>query len=331
MKVAVFSTKPYDQNNLDKFNNKQHDFTYIAARLTNLTASLADGHEAVCCFVNDQISEECIEILANSGVKFIAMRCAGYNNVDLIACKKHNIKVVRVPDYSPYAVAEHAVALIMDLNRNIHRAFARVRENYYLLDGLLGFDMHGKTIGVIGTGKIGLCLIKIMKGFGCNIIAYDPNPSDEAIALGVKYKSLDELYTKSHVISLHCPLTPETHHLIDTNSITKMKKGVMLINTSRGGLVDTAAVIKGLKSEHIGYLGLDVYEEETALFFEDFSNAVLQDDIFARLLTFPNVVITGHQAFFTREALDAITTITLNNLTALENNDLTKACLIELP
>lgn len=330
MKVAVFSTKPYDQEHLEKLTQTKHQLTYIPARLTPLTATLADGYDAVCCFVNDQLDEECIQILASYGVKYIAMRCAGYNNVDLSSCAKHEIKVARVPEYSPYAVAEHAVALIMDLNRNIHRAFSRVRENYYLLDGLLGFDMHGKTVGVIGTGKIGVCFINILKGFGCNVIAYDPTESDKVKALGVEYKSLDELYVESDIISLHCPLTNNTHHLINQQSISKMKKGVMIINTSRGGLVDTLAVISGLKSEKIGYLGLDVYEEESDLFFEDFSNTVLQDDVFARLLTFPNVVITGHQAFFTREALDAIAMVTLNNLNALEDGELEKACLIDL-
>jgi D-lactate dehydrogenase len=335
MKVAVFSTKPYDQEHLDKFNQAKfneivHQLTYLPARLTPLTATLADGYDAACCFVNDQLDDHCIQILASCGVKYIAMRCAGYNNVDLSSCAKYKIKAVRVPEYSPYAIAEHAVALIMDLNRNIHRAFARVRENYYLLDGLLGFDMHGKTVGVIGTGEIGLRFIKILQGFGCNVIAADPYQSDKVKALGVEYKSLDELYAKSDIISLHCPLTSDTHHIINPQSISKMKTGVMIINTSRGGLVDTLAVISGLKSEKVGYLGLDVYEEESDLFFEDFSNTVLQDDVFARLLTFPNVVITGHQAFFTREALDAISTVTLNNLTALENGELDKACLITL-
>lgn len=331
MKVAVFSTKPYDQETLDKFNDDKHQFTYLPVRLTTLTAALAHGYDAVCCFVNDQLNEACIAKLASFDVKYIAMRCAGYNNVDIAACVKHKVKIVRVPDYSPYAVAEHAVALIMDLNRHIHRAFSRVREHYYILDGLLGFDMYNKTVGVIGTGKIGICLIKIMQGFGCNVIAHDPYPNDEVKALGVEYKTLDELYSESHVISLHCPLTPETKHLINAESISKMKKGVMIINTSRGGLVDTVAVINGLKSEQVGYLGLDVYEEETDLFFEDNSNNVLQDDVFARLLTFSNVLVTGHQAFFTREALDAISKVTLNNLSALENGDLDKACLIHLP
>lgn len=329
MKVAVFSNKSYDQSHLEAFNNAQHQLTFYSARLTALTASLSKGCEAVCCFVNDQLDEACINILAENGIKYIVMRCAGYNNVDLNACSHHKIKVCRVPEYSPYAVAEHAVALIMDLNRNIHRAYSRVREHYYLLEGLLGFDMHNKVVGVVGTGKIGLCFIKIMQGFGCNVIAYDPYKNMDVENLGVEYTSLDDLFARSNIISLHCPLTPKTHHIINAESIKNMKNNVMIINTSRGGLVDTPAVINGLKSEKIGYLGLDVYEEESDLFFEDFSNTVLQDDVFARLLTFPNVVITGHQAFFTKEALDAIAQVTINNLTALEREELDKACLIK--
>lgn len=328
MKVAVFNTKPYDKENLDKANQNKHQFTYFTTQLTPITASVANGYDAVCCFVNDELNLNCIEKLASNGVKYIVMRCAGYNNVDLVACQTYNIKVARVPEYSPYAVAEHAVALIMDLNRHIHRAFSRVRENYYLLEGLLGFDMHGKTVGVIGTGKIGVCFINIMKGFGCKVIAYDPNESVQVKALGVEYKTKDELYAESDIISLHCPLTNDTHHIINQQAIEKMKKGVMIINTSRGGLVDTLAIIAGLKSEKVGYLGLDVYEEESDLFFEDFSNTILQDDVFARLLTFSNVVITGHQAFFTREALHAISMVTLNNLNALENDNFDKAYLV---
>ncbi len=329
MKVAVFSTKPYDERTLQKFNDGYHQLIYFPVRLTPLTASLAKGFDAVCCFVNDQLDSECIGLLAEHGIKYIALRCAGYNNVDLQACAKHNLQVARVPEYSPYAAAEHAVGLIMDLNRHIHRAFSRVRENYYLLDGLLGFDMHGKTVGVIGTGKIGISFTKIMLGFGCKVIAYDPYESDEVKNLGAVYKPLESVFAESDIISLHCPLTPDTHHIIDKSSIKQMKKGVMIINTSRGGLVDTVAVIKGLKNEKIGYLGLDVYEEETDLFFEDLSNTVLLDDVFARLLTFSNVVITGHQGFFTREALDAISTVTVNNLTAFESGDLSAACLIK--
>jgi D-lactate dehydrogenase len=257
------------------------------------------------------------------------MRCAGYNNVSLETCEKYGINVARVPEYSPYAVAEHAIALIMNLNRNIHRAFSRVRENYYLLDGLLGFDMHGKTVGVIGTGKIGICLINILLGFGCKVVAYDLFENDEVKKLGVQYCSLDEIFSSAEIISLHCPLTKDTHHLINETTINKMKDGVMIINTSRGALVNASDVVKGLKSGKIGHLGLDVYEEETDLFFEDFSSSILQDDIFARLLVFPNVVITGHQAFFTQEALNAISTVTINNLTALEENNLEGACLVK--
>lgn len=329
MKVAVFSSKGYDQTHLEEFNQEKHQFSYFSPHLNEHTVALSAGCEAVCCFVNDQLNARCIELLAKSGIKYIVMRCAGYNNVDLKACAQHNIKVCRVPAYSPYAVAEHAVALIMDLNRNIHRAYSRVRDHYYLLDGLLGFDMHNKVVGVIGTGKIGQCLIKIMQGFGCQVIAYDVYKSAEVEKLGVEYTTLDDLFARSHIISLHCPLTPETHHMINDEAVNKMKKNVMIINTSRGGLVDSKAVINGLKREHIGYLGLDVYEEESDLFFEDLSNSVLQDDVFARLLTFQNVVITGHQGFFTKEALDGIATVTIHNITALELGDFEKAYLIE--
>lgn len=328
MKVVVFSSKPYDELHLTQFNQARHQLTFISARLTSQTAALADGFEAVCCFVNDQLDEACIKSLAEHKVKYIAMRCAGYNNVNLSACDKYNLKIVRVPEYSPYAVAEHAIALIMNLNRNLHRAFSRVRENYYLLDGLLGFDMHGKTAGILGTGKIGVCLMKILLGFGCKVVAYDPYENEEVKALGVEYKSLDDVFAMSDIISLHCPLTKDTHHIINEDNIKKMKKGVMIINTSRGALVDTSSVIEGLKSGKVGYLGLDVYEEETDLFFEDFSSSILQDDVFARLLIFPNVIITGHQAFFTQEALNAIATVTINNLSALEEGNLDAACLI---
>ena len=329
MKVIVFSNKPYDQTHLDKFNQNRHQLTFISARLTSQTSSLGKGYDGVCCFVNDELDEECIHLLAKQGIKHIVMRCAGYNNVSLETCEKYGINVARVPEYSPYAVAEHAIALIMNLNRNIHRAFSRVRENYYLLDGLLGFDMHGKTVGVIGTGKIGICLINILLGFGCKVVAYDLFENDEVKKLGVQYCSLDEIFSSAEIISLHCPLTKDTHHLINETTINKMKDGVMIINTSRGALVNASDVVKGLKSGKIGHLGLDVYEEETDLFFEDFSSSILQDDIFARLLVFPNVVITGHQAFFTQEALNAISTVTINNLTALEENNLEGACLVK--
>ena len=329
MKVAVFSSKPYDQQHLGIINQDQHDLTFFEPHLDQQTAPLANGFDAVCCFVNDTLDADTIAALAENNIKFIAMRCAGYNNVDLKACEQHGIKVARVPEYSPYAVAEHAVALALNLNRNIHRAHHRVRENDYSLNGLLGFDLHGKTVGVIGTGKIGVCFIKIMQGFGCKVIAYDPYPNEAVKALGVEYKSLDDLLPECEVISLHCPLNSGTYHIVNDYTIRQMKPGVMLINTSRGGLVDTKAVIRGLKTGQVGYLGLDVYEEETDLFFENYSNQVLQDDTFARLQTFPNVIITGHQAFFTREALDAIGKVTIKNLSALEQGDFAQACLVD--
>lgn len=322
MKVAVFSTKPYDEQHLKQFNSTHgHELTFFEPRLNAKTAVLAAGHEAICCFVNDVVNADTIHILSEQGVRLIAMRCAGFNNVDLKAASAANIEVVRVPEYSPHAVAEHAVALILDLNRNIHRAFNRVREHDYSLDGLLGFDVHGKTVGVVGTGKIGATFAKLIQGFGCRVLVYDPYPNPEVEELGATYVPLDTLWQESHIVSLHCPLTEDTYHIVDEDSIARMRDGVMLINTSRGALVDTRAVIDSLKSGKIGYLGLDVYEEEADLFFEDFSNKVLQDDVFARLLTFPNVIITGHQAFFTSEALDAISTVTLNNISAFERGD----------
>ncbi|WP_020410196.1 2-hydroxyacid dehydrogenase [Hahella ganghwensis] len=320
MKVAIFSAKPYDQEHLNPANQGQHELTYFEAHLNPQTAILAKGFDAVCCFVNDTLNAETVRTLGEAGVRMIAMRCAGYNNVDLEAARKFGIRVARVPEYSPYAVAEHAVALILDLNRNIHRAYNRVRENDYSLSGLLGFDLHGKTVGVVGTGKIGVAFARIMSGFGCQVLASDPveNPDLQGFA---RYVDQELLLREADIISLHCPLLPQTHHLINAETIQMMKPGVMIINTSRGGLIDTPAVIDGLKSEQIGYLGLDVYEEEAELFFEDYSNVLLQDDVFARLLTFPNVVVTGHQAFFTQEALSAIAEITINNLCAFEQSE----------
>lgn len=320
MKVAVFSTKPYDQTFLTQANEEAHahELTFLETRLNEATAALAKGFEAVCVFVNDQVDAPVLEQLAAGGTRVVALRCAGFNNVDLKAAQRLGMTVVRVPAYSPYAVAEHTVALMLTLNRQIHRAYHRIRDGNFALDGLLGFDLRGRTVGVIGTGQIGVEVARIMRGFGCRVLGHAPAPNPEAEALGVEYVTLDELLTQSDIITLHCPLTPETHHLIDANAMVKMKDGVMLINTSRGAIVDTSAVIEGLKSGHIGYLGLDVYEEEGDLFFEDQSNLVLQDDVFARLLTFPNVVITGHQAFFTRNALESIAHTTLGNLTELE-------------
>lgn len=322
MKVAVFSSKPYDEQHLSRVNQNIHDLVFFEPHLNEQTAPLSQGFDAVCCFVNDTLSESVIYTLKDNGIKCIAMRCAGYNNVDLAACEQAGIAVLRVPEYSPYAVAEHAVALLLDLNRNIHRAYTRVRENDYSLNGLLGFDLHGKTVGVVGTGKIGLAFINIMLGFGCNVLCYDPNPNPEVEKTAATYVPLDALLATSDIISLHCPLLPSTKHLINRQSIEQMKPGVMLLNTSRGGLIDTRAVIDALKTGHIGYLGLDVYEEEADLFFENNSNEILIDDQFARLLTFKNVMITGHQAFFTKEALTAIADVTLKNLTGFEHQNL---------
>jgi D-lactate dehydrogenase len=301
---------------------------FIEAPLNSQTALLAQGAEAVCCFVNDHLDEASLTQLQQQGTRLIALRCAGFNQVDLSAAKRLGLTVARVPEYSPHAVAEHALGLIQMLNRHLHRAHYRVRENDYSLNGLLGFDLVNKCVAVIGAGKIGQVFAQIMQGIGCRVIAFDPQPNEELLARGVKFVSLDEIWQQADIISLHCPLTSSTHHMINADSISRMKEGVMLINTGRGGLIDTKAVILGLKIRKIGYLGLDVYEEEGDLFFEDYSNQVLQDDVFARLLTFPNVVITGHQAFFTREALTAIGEVTLANISHFEAGELDKVCCV---
>ena len=279
--------------------------------------------EVICCFVTDCIDATVLEQLHQQGVKLIALRCAGFNNVDIKAAKKYNIAIVRVPAYSPYAIAEFAVALILTLNRKIPRACAHVYEHNFLLDGLLGFDLHGKTVGVIGTGEIGQVFCQIMQGFSCHIIAVDPIINDACLAAGVNYASQEELYRQADIISLHCPLTPQTRHMIDKHAIAQMKKGVMLINTSRGAVVETNALIDGLKSGQIGYLGLDVYEEEEQLFFNDLSCKIIQDDVFTRLQTFPNVVLTAHQAFFTQEALHNIFQTTIDNLNYFTKGEIT--------
>ncbi|KAA5540582.1 2-hydroxyacid dehydrogenase [Adhaeribacter rhizoryzae] len=320
MKIIFFSAKPYDQQFFTEV-NQQYNFelNFLEAHLNSKTAVLAQGYEVVCVFVNDAITAEVLQILANQGIKLLALRCAGFNNVDLKTAHSLGIKVVRVPAYSPYAVAEHTLALILTLNRKTHRAYNRVKEGNFALNGLLGFDLHGKTAGLIGLGKIGLATARILKGFGCRVLGYDVAKSEEADSIGVEFSSLDALYSQSDIISLHCPLTPETHHIINASSIAKMKKGVMLINTSRGALIDTRAVIVGLKKEQISYLGLDVYEEEGDLFFEDLSNKVIQDDVFMRLLSFNNVLITGHQAFLTSNALQKIAETTLQNIQDFAN------------
>ena len=320
MKVAIFSAKKYDREFLNTANASRHELRFFDPHLNEETVGLAAGFEAVCVFVNDHVDVTVIARLRSLGVRLIALRCAGYNNVDLSAATKHGITVLRVPAYSPYAVAEHTIALMLALNRKVHRAYNRVREGNFALDGLVGFDMHGKTVGLIGTGQIGAEVAQIINGFRCPTVAFDPFPNATCRSLGVRYVELNELFAQSDIISLHCPLTPENKHLISDTAIARMKNGVMLINTSRGALLDTIAIIEGLKSGKIGYLGLDVYEEEEEIFFEDRSGLILGDDVFARLLTFPNVIITGHQAFFTREALLNIAATTIDNITKFKNN-----------
>ena len=320
MKVAVFSAKKYDREFLSAANGSRHELRFSEAHLNEESVGLAAGFDAVCVFVNDHVNAAVVATLASLNVRLVALRCAGYNNVDLKAASKHGITVVRVPAYSPYAVAEHTIALMLALNRNLHRAYNRVREGNFALDGLLGFDMRGKTVGVIGTGQIGTVVVKILTGLACPTLAFDPVPNETCRSLGVRYVELDELFTQSEIITLHCPLTPENKHMIDARALERMKTGVMLINTSRGALLDTLLIIEALKSGKIGYLGLDVYEEEEQIFFEDRSGLILSDDVFARLLTFPNVIITGHQAFFTREALLNIAGTTIDNITRFETN-----------
>lgn len=319
MKVAVFSTKSYDREFLDAANNDgEFEFVFFEARLNAQTARLVAGFPAICCFINDCLNAEVLGILARGGTQFIALRSAGYDRVDLDAASTLGLVVVRVPAYSPHAVAEHAVGLILTLNRKLHRAYSRVRDDNFSLSGLLGFDLHGSTVGIVGTGKIGRCFARIMHGFGCKLLAYDLHPHPDCVALGVDYVELPELLAASDIISLHCPLTESTYHLIDRESLTHLKPGAMLINTSRGALIDAEAAIAAIKSGRIGYLGLDVYEGEADLFFEDLSDTVIQDDVIQLLQSFPNVVITAHQAFFTRNALEAIATTTLANLRACQ-------------
>ena len=321
MKVAVFSTKPYDRTFLNRANavsGNHHELCFLEPRLGRETAQLAGDAEAICAFVNDTIDRPALQVLRDGGVRLVALRSAGFNNVDLLAAHELGIEVGRVPAYSPDAVAEHTVALILSLNRHIHRAYARVREGNFALDGLLGFDLKGRTVGIVGTGKIGLSVARIMVGFGCRVLGFDPFPDPDFTGLGASYVGLDELLPHSDIITLHCPLTPQTHHLIDEQAIGVMKSGVMIINTGRGALIETHALIRNLKAGKIGHVGLDVYEEEDDLFFENLSGQIIQDDIFARLLTFPNVLITGHQAFFTREALTAIAETTMENISQFQ-------------
>lgn len=319
IEVAVYDAKPYDREyfqaagHADRITWRFHEY-----RLKSETAPTALGSRAVCVFVNDQVDRECLARLKELGVKLVALRCAGYNNVDLGAAKEFGIAVTRVPAYSPHAVAEHAVGLLLTLNRKIHRAYNRVRELNFSLNGLVGEDLFGKTVGIVGTGKIGKITAQIFRGFETRVLAYDPNPSgDWAAAHGVEYVDFSTLLSASDVVSLHLPLTQETYHLLNSETIGRMKKGAYVINTSRGKLIDTTALIKGLKSGRLGGVALDVYEEEEGIFFEDHSGHVLLDDELSRLLTFPNVLITSHQAFFTREALGEIARVTCDNLLAL--------------
>ena len=322
MKLALFDTHQYDRESFAGATANQggrHAIAYFEPRLTRDTALLAQGFEAVCSFVNDHLDANALEIIHRGGTRLVTLRSAGYNHVDLIAAARLGLTVTRVPEYSPHAVAEHAVALVMTLNRKIHRAHARVRELNFSLDGLVGFDLYGKTVGIIGTGRIGRAAARIFNGFGCRILAFDSAPNATlASEIGARYVTLPELYRESDVISLHIPLTPSTRHLIDAQALAAMKPKVMLVNTGRGALIDSQALVDALKTSQIGAAALDVYEEEEGVFFQDLSSRILQDDVLARLLTFPNVLITSHQGFLTTEALENIARVTLENVTAFE-------------
>lgn len=321
MRISVFSTRPYDRLFLTRANDAgRHQLDFHESSLDADSAAAADGAQAVCAFVNDRLDAGVLQRLHAGGVRLLVLRSAGFNHVDLAAAAALGIAVGRVPEYSPYAVAEHTAALLLALNRRIHRAYNRVREGNFALDGLLGVDLHGRTVGIIGTGRIGECFARIMAGFGCQLLGFDLRPNPACVALGMRYVEVPALLVASDVVSLHCPLTPQTHHLIDADALARMKPGAMLLNTSRGALVDTAALIAALKARTLGSVGLDVYEEEADLFFRDLSGELIEDDVFARLLTFPNVLITGHQAFFTEEALTAIATTTLANVDAFEDH-----------
>ncbi|GIV85329.1 MAG: lactate dehydrogenase [Candidatus Roseilinea sp.] len=321
MKAIIFDAKKYDRETLqaaNQANGAPHELIFVESQLNEQTAALADGFRAISIFVNDDASAPVLERLARGGVRLLALRSTGFNHVDLNAAARCGITVMRVAHYSPYAVAEFAVGLLLAVNRKIHRAYNRIREGNFLLDGLQGRDIHGRTVGVIGTGRIGAVFARIMAGFGVTLLGYDVAPNLECIQLGMRYCPLDELLTQSDVVSLHAPLLPETYHLINAEALAKMKPGVILINTSRGALVDAEALIEALKSGHVGAVGLDVYEEEDNLFFRDRSDQIITDDVFARLMTFPNVLITGHQAFFTHEALAQIAETTIRNLSDFE-------------
>jgi D-lactate dehydrogenase len=319
MKVAVFSTKSYDRTFLAAANRTaDHELVFFEPRLTAQTAPLAHDFPAVCPFVNDQLDARVLLALTKGGTKLVALRSAGFNHVDLEAAEQLGITVTRVPAYSPHAVAEHTLAIVLALARKLHKAYNRVREGNFALDGLLGFELHGRTAGVVGTGKIGVLVARMLRGFDCRVLACDVYQNAELTASGVEYVALEELLAASDIVTLHCPLQPDTYHLINEETLARMRRGVVVVNTSRGALVDTKAAIRALKSGKLGALGLDVYEEEGDLFYEDLSNRVLQDDVFSRMLTFPNVIVTGHQAFFTQPALEAIAEATLANISAFE-------------
>jgi len=323
--ILFFSAKAYDRTCFDAANKPyQHNIRYIDAKLTLDTAHLVRDTQIVCVFVNDTLDAAVLAKLAEAGVQLIALRCAGYNNVDMKAAHALGLVVVRVPAYSPYAVAEHALCLMLALNRKVHRAYNRVREGNFSLNGLLGFDFHGRTAGIIGTGRIGSLLARTLNAMGMKVLAYDPYPISNPGDYGFSYCDLPTLLATSDVVSMHCPLNADTLHMIDKTALKTMKKGVMIINTSRGALLDAEAITAGLKSKKIGYLGLDVYEQESELFFEDLSSEIIQDDIFERLLMFPNVLITSHQGFFTSEAIDNIAQTTLDNIQAFKSGDLTR-------
>jgi D-lactate dehydrogenase len=314
MKVLVYSARPYDKEFLEAANQNKHELHFIEARLEENTTVLARQYPSVCCFVDDILSKKVIKQLSEGGTRLVALRATGFNNVDLKAAEELGMTIMRVSRYSPYAVAEFAVGMMLDLDRKIHRAYTRVREGNFLLHGLIGFELHGKTVGIIGTGKIGSVLARILQGFGCFLLAYDVTENPECTKLGVRYVPLKELLSKADIVSLHLPLTPETRHLINDENLSHMKLGAMLINTSRGALVDSRALIRALKKGHLGAVGLDVYEEESHIFFEDLSDEIIPDDVIMRLLTFPNALVTGHQAFFTDEAMAIIAKTTIQNI-----------------
>ncbi|MCB1418835.1 MAG: 2-hydroxyacid dehydrogenase [Notoacmeibacter sp.] len=320
MRVTVFSSKPYDRQFLDAANAGAHVLDHVEPTLLSSTATLAQGSQAVCAFVNDDLGSDTLAALHDIGVRLVALRCAGFNRVDVRAAERLGMAIARVPAYSPHAIAEHTLALVLALNRRIHRAYNRVREGNFSLDGLLGFDLNGKTVGIVGTGKIGACAAAIFRGFNCTVLALDPHPDPGLQAAGIRYVDKDELLRSADIISLHCPLTPDTHHFMDESAFDRMKTGAMLVNTSRGAVVDAFAAKEALKSGQLGALALDVYEEEGDLFFRDLSSTVIRDDLFARLVGFPNVLITGHQAFFTQEAMLAIAQTTIANIDAFERD-----------